>query len=254
MEANNAHAPSNQNAAKVLNLTDYDFTTRQLFGKDTKKEAQCLSHNSYSIIREINWEKDEHIAKFITRFILENEVKSRLMLPEYVVLEVPVEHRHIVEETLKGTNVKVLYVKTVKVDAEDQVLDVKLIEQEEDKPEPKIILNLTNLDFTDRQIREVYDENYELHYPENMMKIDWDDETVGIQSIIDTCAMIIQNKINKMSHNPDCVIVDVPEEVIPYINEKFRDSGIRFIFTRTVLVEVVDSDPLKVKLLSKVEE
>lgn len=255
MEANNAHVPSNQNAAKVLNLTDYDFTTRQLLGEDTEKEVQCLPHNSYFIIKEIDWEKDAHIAKFITRFILENEVKSRLMLPEYIVLEVPVEHRHIVEETLKGTNVKVLYVKTEQVELENGgFLDVRSIEHAWEKAEPKIILNLTNLDFTDRQIRDIYDKNYEIHYPENMMSIDWDDETVGIPSLFNTCAMVIQNKINKMSHNPDCVIVDVPEEVIPYISEKFRDSGIRFIYTRTVFVELAEGDPLKVKLLSRIEE
>lgn len=255
MEANNAHVSSNPNAAKVLNLTDYDFTTRQLFGKDTEKEAQCLPHNSYLLIREIDWEKDAHIAKFITRFILENEVKSRLMLPEYVVLEVPVEHRHIVEESLKGTNVKVLYVKTEQVELEDGgFLDVRSIERAWEKVEPKIILNLTNLDFTDRQIRDVYDENYEIHYPEKMIKFDWYDETIGIPSLFDTYVIIVQDKINKMKKRPDCVIVDVPEEVIPYISEKFRDSGIRFIYTRTVLVEMVEGDPLKMKLLSKIEE
>lgn len=255
MEANNAHVPSNPNAAKVLNLTDYDFTTRQLFGKDTEKEAQCLPHNSYLLIREIDWEKDAHIAKFITRFILENEVKSRLMLPEYVVLEVPVEHRHIVEESLKGTNVKVLYVKTEQVELEDGgFLDVRSIERAWEKVEPKIILNLTNLDFTDRQIRDVYGENYEIHYPEKMIKFDWYDETIGIPSLFDTYVIIVQDKINKMKKRPDCVIVDVPEEVIPYISEKFRDSGIRFIYTRTVLVEMVEGDPLKMKLLSKIEE
>lgn len=257
MEANNAHAPSNANAIKVLNLTDYDFTTRQLLGEETEKEVQCVPHNSYSIIREINWEKDAHIAKFITRFILENEVKSRLMLPEYVVLEVPIEHRHIVEETLKGTNVKVLYVKTVKVDAEDQVLDVKLIEQEEDKPEPKIILNLTNLDFTDRQIREVRDEDYELLYPTKLpeLKVNKDGTSfVTVMQAID----LIQEKFNEIGKYPDCVILDIPDEDIAGYDNLFQtlmdDVSIRRIYVRTTLVEFVNGDPLKVKLLSKVEE
>lgn len=257
MEANNAHAPSNPNAVKVLNLTDYDFTTRQLLGDNAEKEVQCLSHNSYAIIREIDWERNPELAKFITRFILEQEVDQRLARPEYVVLEVPVEHRHVVEETLDGIDVKVLYVKTEQVKMRDgNIIDVKLVKSIEKEPpvEPKRILNLTGIDFTDRQIRDIYDENYEIHYPEKMIKFDWYDETIGLPSLFNTYNMIVQNKINKMKRRPDCVIVDVPDEMVPYINEKFRDSGIRFIYTRTVFVEMVEGDPLKVKLLSKVEE
>ena len=257
MEANNAHAPSNPNAVKVLNLTDYDFTTRQLLGDNAEKEVQCVSHNSYAIIREIDWERNAELAKFITRFILEQEVDQRLARPEYVVLEVPVEHRHVVEETLDGIDVKVLYVKTEQVKMRDgNTTTIKLVKSIEKEPpvEPKRILNLTGIDFTDRQIRDIYDENYEIHYPEKMIKFDWDDETVGIPSLFNTYVMIVQNKINKMKKRPDCVIVDAPEEMVPYINEKFRGSDIRFIFTRIVFVEVVEGDPLKVKLLSKVEE
>lgn len=253
MEVNNAHAPSNANAIKMVNLTDYTFIISQLGGEKVTRTIQFISHSSYFIIKEIDWDKDPHVAQFITKYILEQEVIRRLEKPEYVILEVPAKYRQLVRETLKGIDVKVLYVKTTAVETKDGVVqNVRSVEEE--TTEPKIILNLTNLDFTDRQIREVYDENYELHYPENTMSIDWDDETVGIQSIINTCAMVIQNKINKMSYNPDCIIVDVPEDMIPYINEKFRDSGIRFIYTKTVFVEVVDSDPLKVKLLSKIEE
>lgn len=240
---------------KVLNLTGYDFIISQLGGEKVTRAIEYLPHHVHYIIKELDWDEDVNIAKFITKLIIEQEVIRRLEKPEYVVLDVPEEHRGLVKEVLGELDVKVLYIKTEQVELENgRFLDVRSIEHAWEKAEPKIILNLTNLDFTDKQIRDVYDKNYEIHYPENMMRIDWDDETVGIQSIINTCAMTIQNKINKMSHNPDCVIVDVPEEVIPYINEKFRDSGIRFIYTRTVFVEMVESDPLKVKLLSKVEE
>lgn len=255
MEANNAHIPSNENAIKVLNLTDYDFTIRQLGMEKAPRVHQILPNDRYNIIKEISWKDDANVAKFITRVILKHEVKDRLEKPDYIIVEVPKEHRDIVKETLEGLNIGVLYVGTTQVELKDgQVLDIKLIEQEEDKPKPKIILNLTNLDFTDKQIREVYDENYEIHYPEKMIKFDWDDETVGLPSLFNTFAMIVQNKINAMPNKPDCVIVDVPEEMIPYFNGKFRDFGIRFIYTRTVLVEMVEGDPLKVKLLSKVEE
>lgn len=87
-----------------------------------------------------------------------------------------------------------------------------------------------------------------------MIKFDWYDETIGIPSLFNTYVMIIQNKINKMKKRPDCVILDVPDQMVPYVNEKFRGSDIRFIYTRTVFVEMVEGDPLKVKLLSKVEE
>lgn len=239
---------------KVLNLTGYDFIISQLGGEKVTRAIEYLPHHVHYIIKELDWDEDVNIAKFITKLIIEQEVIRRLEKPEYVVLDVPEEHRGLVKEVLGELDVKVLYIKTEQVETEDGgFLDVRSIERAWERAEPKIILNLTNFDFTDRQIRDVYDKNYEIHYPENMMSIDWDDETVGIQSIINTCTMIIQNKINKMSHNPDCVIVDVPEEVVPYINEKFRDSGIRFIYTRTVFVEMVESDPLKVKLLSKIE-
>lgn len=259
MEANNAESPSYPNATKVLNLTDYDFTIRQLGKEVAPRVHQLLPDDRYGIIKSINWEEDASVAAFIIRTVLRYEVKERLLKPDYIIIEVPVEHRGIVKEALEGLNIGVLYVKTTQVELKDgQVLDVKLIEQEEKEAKetmkPKVILNLTNLDFTDRQIRDVYDENYEIHYPEKMIKFDWYDETIGIPSLFDTYVIIVQDKINKMKKRPDCVIVDVPEEVIPYISEKFRDSGIRFIYTRTVLVEMVEGDPLKVKLLSKVEE
>lgn len=253
MEANNAHAPSNPNAVKVLNLTDYDFTTRQLLGDNAEKEVQCLSHNSYAIIREIDWERNPELAKFITRFILEQEVDKRLARPEYVVLEVPVEHRHIVEESLKGTNVKVLYVKTEQAELENGgSLDVRSIEQT--KPtKPKYILNLTGMDFTDRQIREVYDEDYELLYPSEPLEFVFEGSIIPVEYLNDF-GKSIQDEINECPDSPDCVIVDVPENITSYIARMFGDTNIRFIFTRTVLVETLNDNPLKVKLLSKVEE
>ena len=258
MEANTAHVPSYPNATKVLNLTDYDFTTHQLFGHDTTKEVQCLSHNSYSIIREIDWEKDVHIAKFITRFILENEVKSRLMLPEYVVLEVPVKHRHIVEESLKETKVKVLYVKTEQVELEDGTsLDVKSIEHAGEKDKPKIILNLTCIDFTDKQIREVCDEDYELLYPAKLpeLKVNKDGTSfITVMQAID----LIQEKFNEIGKYPDCVILDIPNEDIAGYDNLFQtlmnDVNIRRIYARTTFVEFVNGDLLEVKLLNKTEE
>ena len=260
MEANNAHAPSNPNAVKVLNLTDYDFTTRQLLGDNAEKEVQCLSHNSYAIIREIDWERNPELAKFITRFILEQEVDQRLARPEYVVLEVPVEHRHVVEETLDGIDIKVLYVKTEQVKMRDgNTTTIKLVKSIEKEPpvEPKRILNLTGMDFTDRQIREVRNEDYELLYPAKLpeLKVNKDGTSfITVMQAID----LIQEKFNEIGKYPDCVILDIPDEDIAGYDNIFQtlmnDVNIRRIYVRTTLVEFVNDDSLKVKLLSKVEE
>lgn len=78
MEANNAHVPSDSNAIKVLNLTDYDFTIRQLGMEKAPRVNQILPNDRYNIIKEINWKEDVNVAKFITRVILKHEVKDRL--------------------------------------------------------------------------------------------------------------------------------------------------------------------------------
>lgn len=256
MEANNAHVPSDSNAIKVLNLTDYDFTIRQLGMEKAPRVNQILPNDRYNIIKEINWKEDVNVAKFITRVILKHEVKDRLEKPDYIIIEVPKEHHDIVKEALEGLNIGVLYVGTTQVELKDgQVLDVKLIEQEEEKKvvKPKRILNLTNFDFTDRQIREVYDEDYELFYPSEPLEFEAEGSIIPVE-YLNNFGKAIQDEINKCPDSFDCVIVDVPENITSYIARMFGDTNIRFIFTRTVLVETLNDDPFKVKLLSKVEE
>lgn len=252
MEANNAHAPSNTSAIKMVNLTNYDFIINQLGGEKVTRTIHFIPHSSHFIIKEIDWNKDPHVAQFITKYILEQEVIRRLERPEYVILDVPTEYRQLVRETLKRIDIKVLYVKTTVVETKDGVVqNVRSVEEE--TTEPKYILNLTCIDFTDRQIREIYDEDYELLYPPEPLEFETDDDKIPVE-YVDHFAKLIQDEINACPGNPDCVIVDVPEIIALYITEKFRDSGIRFIYTKTVFIEVTDSDPLKVKLLSKVEE
>ena len=252
MEANNAHAPSNANAIKMVNLTDYTFTISQLGGEKVTRTIQFIPHSSYFIIKEIDWDKDPHVAQFITKYIIEQEVIRRLERPEYVILEVPAEYRRLVRETLKGIDVKVLYVKTTAVETKDGVVqNVRSVEEE--TTEPKVILNLTNLDFTDRQIREVYNEDYELLYPSEPLEFEAEGDIIPVE-YLNHFGKLIQNEINKCLGDPDCVIVDVPENIVSYIARMFSDTNIRFIYTRTVFVETVDNDPFKVKLLSKVEE
>lgn len=157
---------------------------------------------------------------------------------------------------MEGLNIGVLYVGTAQVKLKDgQVLDVKLIEQEEEKKvvKPKRILNLTNLDFTDRQIREVYDEDYELFYPSEPLEFEAEGSIIPVE-YLNNFGKAIQDEINKCPDSFDCVIVDVPENITSYIARMFGDTNIRFIFTRTVLVETLNDDPFKVKLLGKVEE
>ena len=262
MEANNAESPSYPNATKVLNLTDYDFTIRQLGKEVAPRVHQLLPDDRYGIIKEINWNEDASVAAFIIRTVLRHEVRERLLKPEYIIIEVPVEHRGIVKEALEGLNIGVLYVKTTQVELKDgQVLDVKLIEQEEEEAKetakPKVILNLTNLDFTDRQIREVYDEDYELLYPAKLpeLKVNKDGTSfITVMQAID----LIQEKFNEIEKYPDCVILDIPDEDIAGYDNIFQtlmnDVNIRRIYVRTTLVEFVSGDPLKVKLLSKIEE
>lgn len=256
MEANNAHAPSNANAIKIINLTDYTFIISQLGGEKVTRTIQFIPHSSYFIIKEIDWDKDPHVAQFITKYTLEQEVIRRLEKPEYVILDVPAEYRQLVRETLKGTDVKVLYVKTTVVETKDGVVqNVRSVEEE--TTEPKYILNLTNLDFTDRQIREVHDEDYKLLYPAKLpeLKVNQDGTSfITIMQAID----LIQEKFNEIGKYPDCVILDIPDEDIAGYDNMFQtlmnDVNIRRIYVRTTLVEFVNSDPLKVKLLSKVEE
>ena len=258
MEANNAHVPSNTGTIKMVNLTDYDFIISQLDGEKVTGIIEYIPHGSYFIIKEINWDKDPHIAQFITKYVLEQEVIRRLEKPDYIIIEVPKEHRGIVKEALKGSNVGVLYVGTTQVELKDgQVLDVKLIEQEEDKPEPKIILNITSLDFTDRQIREVHDEDYEILYPAKLPELKVNKDGTSFITVMQTIDLI-QEKFNEIGKYPDCVILDIPDEDIAGYDNIFQtlmnDVNVRRIYVRTTLVEFVNGDPLKVKLLSKVEE
>lgn len=256
MEANNAHAPSNTDAIKMVNLTNYEFIISQLGGEKVTRTIHFIPHSSHFIIKEINWERNSELAKFITRFILEQEVIRRLERPEYVILEVPVEYRQLVRETLKGTDVKVLYVKTTPVEMEDgEVRNVRSVEEE--TTEPKYILNLTNLDFTDRQIREVHDKDYELLYPAKLpeLKVNKDGTSfITVMQAID----LIQEKFNEIGKYPDCVILDIPDEDIAGYDNIFQtlmnDVNIRRIYVRTTLVEFVNGESLKVKLLNKVEE
>lgn len=256
MEANNAHAPSNANAIKMVNLTDYNFIINQLGGKKVTRTIQFIPHSSHFIIKEIDWDKDPHVAQFITKYILEQEVIRRLEIPEYVILDVPTEYRQLVRETLKGIDVKVLYVKTTTIETKDGVVEnVRSVEEE--TTEPKYILNLTCIDFTDKQIREVHDEDYELLYPAKLpeLKVNKDGTSfITIMQAID----LIQEKLNEIGKYPDCVILDIPDEDIAGYDNMFQtlmnDVNIRRIYVRTTLVESANGDSLKVKLLSKVEE
>ena len=252
MEANNAHAPSYAGAIKMVNLTKYEFIISQLGGETVTRMIHFLPHNSHFVIKEIDWDNDPHVAQFITKYILEQEIIRRLERPEYVIVEVPAEYRRIVRETLKGIDVKVLYVKTTPVETVDgKITNVRSVEEE--MTEPKRILNLTNLDFTDRQIREVYDEDYELFYPSEPLEFEAEGSIIPVE-YLNNFGKAIQDEINKCPDSFDCVIVDVPENITSYIARMFGDTNIRFIFTRTVLVETLNDDPFKVKLLSKVEE
>lgn len=256
MEANNAHAPSNTGAIKMVNLTNYELIISQLGGEKVTRTIHFIPHSSHFIIKEIDWNKDPHVAQFITKYTLEQEVIRRLERPEYVIVDVPAEYRQLVRETLKGINVKVLYVKTTAVETKDGVVqNVRSIEEE--TTEPKYILNLTCIDFTDRQIREVHDEDYELLYPAKLpeLKVNKDGTSfITIMQAID----LIQEKLNEIGKYPDCVILDIPDEDIAGYDSMFQtlmnDVNIRRIYVRTTLVEFVSGDSLKVKLLSKVEE
>lgn len=258
MEANNAHAPSSTGAIKMVNLTNYEFIISQLGGEKVTRTIHFISHSSHFIIKEIDWNKDSHVAQFITKYILEQEVIRRLERPEYVIIDVPAEYRQLVRETLKGIDVKVLYVKTTVVETEDgEVRNVRSVEEENEIVKPKVILNLTNLDFTDRQIREVRDEDYELLYPAKLpeLKVNKDGTSfITVMQAID----LIQEKFNEIGKYPDCVILNIPDEDIAGYDDIFQtlmnDVNIRRIYVRTTLVEFVNGDSLKVKLLSKVEE
>ena len=241
------------NAIKVLNLTDDTFIIDKLGDERVTRAIQYLPHSSYSIIKELDWNKDVHIAKFITKFIIEQEVIRRLEKPEYVVLDVPEEHRHIVKETLDGVDVKVLYIKTEQVETEDgRVIDMKSV-VEGMEPKPKRILNLADYVFTDKQIRDIYDEDYILDYPVVIPQFESEEDDVTT-AYINHYANQIQDEINKQLSYPDCVILDVPDIVIPYIESKFFGSNIRFIYVKAVFVEMIDRSSLKVKQLSKIEE
>ena len=243
---------------KVLNLTGYDFIISQLGGEKVTRAIEYLPHHVHYIIKELDWDEDVNIAKFITKLIIEQEVIRRLERPEYVIIDVPAEYRQLVREALKGINVKVLYVKTTAVETEDgEVRNVRSVEEENEIVKPKAILNLTNLDFIDRQIREVHDEDYELLYPSKLpeLKVNKDGTSfITVMQAID----LIQEKFNEIGKYPDCVILDIPDEDIAGYDDIFQtlmnDVNIRRIYVRTTLVGFVNDDPLKVKLLSKVEE
>ena len=253
MEANNARAPSNTGTIKMVNLTDYDFIISQLGGEKVTRAIEYLPHHVHYIIKELDWNEDVNIAKFITKLIIEQEVIRRLEKPEYVVLDVPEEHRGLVKEVLGELDVKVLYIKTEQTETEDgQVVDVRSVVEAEDA-RPKIILNLTGLGFTDRQIRNICSENYELHYPMIPLVFSPEEDDKVITTYIDHFALQVQDEINEQPDYPDCVILDVPEPVIPYIEARFFGTDIRFVYVKTVFVEMVSSDPLKVKLLGNVE-
>lgn len=117
----------------------------------------------------------------------------------------------------------------------------------------KNILNLTTRDFTDRQIREVYNHDYKLCYPVTNIEYNWHEESKWGE-ILSFYVRTVQDKINKMVGYPDCVIVDIPEAVIPQFNRMFKESGIKFLYVRTTLTGVTNDSPIEVKSLVKTEE
>ena len=117
---------------------------------------------------------------------------------------------------------------------------------------PKIILNLTDIDFTDRQIREVYDEDYRLIYPAEPLEFAAKEDEITA-TYIDCFVQMIQDELNEVPYQPDCVILDVPKQAIPPIASEFIGSNINFIYTQSTFVKFVDGDILEVKSLRNVE-
>lgn len=117
----------------------------------------------------------------------------------------------------------------------------------------KNILNLTTRDFTDRQIREVYNHDYKLCYPVTNIEYNWHEESKWGE-ILSFYVRTVQDKINKMVGHPDCVIIDIPEAIVPQFNEMFKESNIKFLNVRHTLVKLTNGTQLDVRLLSQEEK
>ena len=117
----------------------------------------------------------------------------------------------------------------------------------------KNILNLTDYDFTDRQIRAVYNHDYKLSYPVTAVEYNWNKEK-NWGEMLSFYIRTVQDRINKMVGHPDCVIIDIPEAIVPQFNEMFKESNIKFLNVRHTLVKLTNGTQLDVRLLSQEEK
>lgn len=112
----------------------------------------------------------------------------------------------------------------------------------------KTILNTTQYDMGDKQIRqmiEILGEECQVIRTSEPLEYGDDEEVLINPGLASDFSAILANEINNASSKPDIIILDIPRKVIPYIEALYKETDIQRYYILPALSKVIELEPLK---------